>query len=60
MNSSHDSIFALPLAVIGFMLIIATGMDLILGNYKIPMVVSFIGLACLILAIYLRKRKLGS
>ncbi|MFO8077193.1 MAG: hypothetical protein R6U21_00920 [Thermoplasmatota archaeon] len=60
MTPYQDSRLALPLAVFGFMLIIATGMDLILGNYQIPMVVSFIGLACLILAIYLRKRKLGS
>lgn len=60
MNSYQDSRLALPLAVIGFMLIIAVGMDLILGNYKIPMVVSFIGLACIILGMYLRKRKLNS
>jgi hypothetical protein len=59
MYSRNDSKIALPLAAIGFMLIIANGMDLLLGNYNIPMAISFIGLACIIIAMILRKRKIG-
>jgi len=55
MSSSMKSRFALTLAVIGFMLIIATGMDLLLRNDAIPIIVSFIGLACIIIATVLRK-----
>jgi len=38
------------------MLIIATGVDLLLGNNCIPLIVSIIGLALIITAMALRKR----
>jgi len=44
MGEQKESIFALLFAVFGFMLIIATGVDLLLGNNSIPIIVSIIGL----------------
>ena len=56
MGEQKESRFALLFAVFGFMLIIATGVDLLLGNNSIPLVVSIIGLALIITAMALRKR----
>ena len=55
-----QSNFALLFAVFGFMLIIATGVDfLISGNNHIPMVASFIGLALILIAMFLKKKNEG-
>jgi len=56
MGEQKESRFALLFAVFGFMLIIATGVDLILGNNNIPIIVSIIGLVLIITATVLRKR----
>jgi len=56
MGEQKESGFALLFAVFGFMLIIATGVDLLLGNNSIPLTVSIIGLVLIITATVLRKR----
>ena len=43
MDEQKESRFALLFAVFGFMLIIATGVDFLLGNNNIPFIVSIIG-----------------
>ncbi len=49
---------ALPLAVFGFMLIIATGTSMLLNqNDHFPLIVAFIGLILLIIAITIRKEE---
>ncbi len=55
MEEQKESRFALLFAVFGFMLIIATGVDLLLGNNNIPIIVSIIGLVLIIIAMALRK-----
>ena len=57
MDEQKESRFALLFAVFGFMLIIATGVDFLLGNNNIPIVVSIIGLVLIIIAMALRKRE---
>jgi len=57
MDKRKESRFALLFAVFGFMLIIATGVDLLLGNNNIPIFVSIIGLVLIIIARALRKRE---
>ena len=57
MEEKKGSGFPLLFAVIGFMLIIANGVDLLLGNNKIPVIVSIIGLVLIIIAMSLRKRE---
>lgn len=47
---------ALPLAVFGFLLIIATGTSMLLNEGQIPLPVSIVGLILLILAMILRKK----
>jgi len=56
MNKNNESKFALPLAVFGFMLIIATGVNMLIGNGEIPQIISFIGLILIVCAMWLRKR----
>ena len=56
MEKQKESRFALLFAVFGFMLIIATGVDLLLENNKFPIIVSIIGLVLIITAMALRKR----
>lgn len=56
MENQKNSRFALPFAVFGFMLIIATGTDLIIGTNKIPLFVSIIGLCLIIIAMLLKRR----
>jgi len=49
---------ALPLAVFGFMFIIATGTSMILyKNDNIPLIIAIIGLILLIIAMMLRKEE---
>lgn len=48
--------FALLFAVFGFMLIIATGVNFLLGQESIPLIVSIIGLLLIIIAMYLQRR----
>ena len=55
MEGQKESSFALLFAVFGFMLIIATGADFLLGNNNIPIIVSIIGLVLIIIAMALRK-----
>jgi len=56
MGEQKESRFALLFAVFGFMLIIATGVDLLLGSNNIPIIVSIIGLVLIMTAMTLRKR----
>ena len=57
MERQKESKFALLFAVFGFMLIIANGVDFLLGNNSIPMIVSIIGLVLIIVAMILRKKE---
>jgi hypothetical protein len=57
MEEQKGSRFALLFAVFGFMLIIATGVDFLLGNNNIPIIASIIGLVLIIIAMALRKRE---
>ena len=52
-----ESIYPLLFAVFGFMLIIANGVDFLLGNNTMPLTVSIIGLILIIIAMSLRKRE---
>lgn len=53
---STSGLLATPLAIFGFLLIIATGTSLML-NGDIPLFISIIGLFLLIIATLLRKRE---
>jgi LPXTG-motif cell wall-anchored protein len=55
--SKKESFYPLLFAVFGFMMIIATGVDLLIGSENIPIIVSIIGLILILIAMYLRKRK---
>lgn len=57
MEERNESSYPLLFAVFGFMLIIANGVDLLLGNNSIPIIVSIIGLFLIIIAMFLRKRE---
>ena len=57
MDEQKESRFALLFAVFGFMLIIATGVDFLLGNNNIPIIVSLFGLVLILIAMALRKRE---
>jgi hypothetical protein len=52
-----ESIYPLLFAVFGFMLIIANGVDLLIGNFNVPLYVSIIGLILIIIAMGLRKKE---
>jgi len=56
MEEKKESILPLLFAVFGFMLIIATGVDMLLGNNEIPVIVSIIGLVLIVIAMFLRKK----
>jgi len=58
MANQKQSKFSLLFAVFGFMMIIATGTDFLLGGNSIPLVVSFIGLALILTAMLLKKREI--
>ena len=55
--SEKESFYPLLFAVFGFMMIIATGVDFILGSENIPMIVSIIGLLMIIIAMVFRRRE---
>ncbi len=57
MDQQKESILPLLFAMLGFMLIIATGVDMLLGNNNIPVIVSIIGLVLIIIAMFFRKRE---
>jgi small neutral amino acid transporter SnatA (MarC family) len=57
MEEKKESILPLLFAIFGFMLIIATGVDMLLGNNKIPIIISIIGLFLIIIAMIFRKRE---
>jgi hypothetical protein len=57
MEGKKESVYPLLFAIFGFMLIIATGVDMLLDNNKIPVIVSIIGLILIIVAMYLRKKE---
>lgn len=59
MKNNIGGRFALPLAVFGFMLIIATGFNMLLGKDTIPLIVSVIGLILVIIAMILRKKSMS-
>ena len=56
MDGKKESILPLLFAVLGFMLIIATGVDLLIGNNEIPVIVSIIGLVLIVIVMFLRKK----
>lgn len=55
--SDKESFYPLLFAVFGFMMIIATGVDILIGSENIPMIVSVIGLIMILIAMFLRKRE---
>ena len=57
MEEKKESILPLLFAIFGFMLIIATGVDMLLGNNEIPIIVSIIGLILIIIAMSFRKKE---
>ena len=57
MEKQNASFYPMLFAVFGFMLIIASGFDFILGNNSIPFSASLIGLILIIVAMTLRKRE---
>jgi len=57
LEKQNVSFYPLLFAVFGFMLIIASGFDLLLGNNSIPFFTSVIGLILIIIAMALRKRE---
>ncbi len=61
-SQSKKSKFALPLAVFGFLLIIATGTSMLIYEFQegtsIPLFVAIIGLVLLIIAIMLRRKEM--
>jgi len=54
--TKKESMYPLLFAVFGFMMIIATGVDLLIGSENIPMAISIIGLIMILIAMFLRKR----
>jgi len=56
MSEKRESKYLLFLAVFGFMLIIATGANMVIGDNTIPPLVSIIGLVLIIVAMLLRKK----
>jgi len=56
MNKQLLSRLALPFAVFGFMLIIATGFNMLLQRNTIPLFVSIIGLMFVVIAMVFRKK----
>jgi hypothetical protein len=48
--------YSLLFAVFGFMMIIATGVDFILGSENIPIIISVIGLIMIIIGMYIKKK----
>jgi hypothetical protein len=54
--SRTESIYPLLFAVFGLMLIIANGIDIILGH-NMPLIISIIGLILIIIAMILRKHE---
>ena len=58
MDKNTFSRLALPFAVIGFMIIIATGFNMLIGDNTIPLIVSVIGLLFVIIAMILRKKSM--
>jgi len=56
MKKNILSHLSLPFAVFGFMLIIATGFNMIFGYDTIPIIISIIGLAFIIIAMLIRRR----
>jgi hypothetical protein len=60
MNSSSSSILSkisIPLAVFGFLLIIATGTSMLLNESQIPPYVAIVGLILLFTATYMQKKE---
>ena len=47
----------MPLAIFGFLLIIATGTSMLLNQSQIPPYVAIIGLILLLIATYLQKKE---
>ncbi len=55
--SEKESFYPMLFAVFGFMMIIATGVDFLIGSENIPIIVSIIGLILILIAMYLRNRE---
>jgi hypothetical protein len=56
MNKQFSTRLSLPLAIFGFMLIIATGFNMLLQKNSIPLIVSILGLILVIIAMILRNQ----
>jgi len=56
-SSSFLSKITMPLAIFGFLLIIATGTSMLLNQSQIPPYVAIIGLILLLIATYLQKKE---
>ena len=57
MTAQKDSRFAVYFVIFGFMLIIATGTDMLFSDNKtIPLWVSLIGLVSILIGFFLRKQ----
>lgn len=56
-TSSFLSKITMPLAIFGFLLIIATGTSMLLNQSQIPPYVAIIGLIFLLVATYLQKKE---
>ena len=56
MKTQTGANYALLIAVFGFMLIIATGVNWLIGDDSIPPLVSIIGLILIVVAMMLKKR----
>ena len=57
--SEQISFYPLLFAVFGFMMIIATGVDFLIGSENIPLIVSIIGLIMILVGMMLRKREIS-
>ena len=60
MDSNSNSFLlkmSMPLAIFGFLLIIATGTSMLLNESQIPPFVAIIGLILLMIATYIQKKE---
>jgi hypothetical protein len=57
--SEKTSFYPLLFVVFGFMMIIANGVDLLIGSENIPIIVSIIGLIMILIGMILRKREIS-
>jgi len=56
-SNSFLSKMSMPLAIFGFLLIIATGTSMLLNESQIPPFVAIVGLILLLIATYIQKKE---